>query len=843
MLTRTLEWGLRWVLLGAVFEDRAPLPRASSSSSSSSAGGRVPGADGSRVRREFGVFSAEGLVLGPAAEGYGFRDSGNKEEEEQGGDEQEEDENPRGRRNGNGASAPHNPPTPIPPDADPAVRLLRSRLRLAALAHLLAAPFAVVFLLAAAFLRNAERVYHHPGAALGSRRWSPHARWKLRELNELPHYVQRRLDASHAAAEAYVAQFPSALLHRAARFAAFAAGAFAALLLALTLADEELLEAPLAGRQVVWWLATTGIVLAAARAVAPEGGGAGATAGGAPPQSSSSSGPSAAAAARAGGLGGVGSGAAATAAAAGAGGFGAPAAPPDPERAMAELALHTHYLPRHWRGRAHTAEVQSAVRGMFRLRAALLADELLSVVFAAPWILGVSLPRAAPAVVAFVRANTVRVPGVGDVCSLSAFGDDALWARHGNPRYGAQGGEAGGDGSAAGGASFAKARAASRQGKAEKSFVTFCATYPSWTPPPRGRALLAALAAHEARANAAGQRAAREATARAVLVALGLEQAVAVSGSAAASGVLGDALAALAASGSLSGWQQAPAVARGGGGENAAAADEDPDDAAAVAAAAVVLGLTSHRREGAGSDDDDDLAFDAARAAADAAPRPSAGASALFGTAGGGGGGGAAAAAAALGLAGGGQHQRSDLRLRRSLYRARDAAAASAGAAGSFGFHHIPLPNGGGGGGGGAGGSAAAASRPLSSALGLASASAVAAGVPTTASAAASVGPLASLMLGGAEQHHDGGGVDAATGTAAAAAAGSAAGMYGRPTLPSHPRDDAEVELRVAAGQSLLQSYYASARDEEARRRHELWAAAAAGEDGQRQQQEGAWWG
>jgi autophagy-related protein 9 len=46
-----------------------------------------------------------------------------------------------------------------------------------------------------------------------------------------------------------------------AKFISFVAGSFAALLLALSLLDENLLEVPLAGRNVVWWLATTGIVL------------------------------------------------------------------------------------------------------------------------------------------------------------------------------------------------------------------------------------------------------------------------------------------------------------------------------------------------------------------------------------------------------------------------------------------------------------------------------------------------------------------------------------------------------------------------------------------------------
>ena len=56
--------------------------------------------------------------------------------------------------------------------------------------------------------QNAERFYHSPGT-LGSRRWSALAKWRLRELNELPHYVSHRLAAGHEAAARYLAQFPS----------------------------------------------------------------------------------------------------------------------------------------------------------------------------------------------------------------------------------------------------------------------------------------------------------------------------------------------------------------------------------------------------------------------------------------------------------------------------------------------------------------------------------------------------------------------------------------------------------------------------------------------------------
>jgi len=56
-----------------------------------------------------------------------------------------------------------------------------------------------------AYTHTHARVHTHAGAA-GSRRWSALARWRLRELNELPHYCSHRLDAAHAPACHYCAQ-------------------------------------------------------------------------------------------------------------------------------------------------------------------------------------------------------------------------------------------------------------------------------------------------------------------------------------------------------------------------------------------------------------------------------------------------------------------------------------------------------------------------------------------------------------------------------------------------------------------------------------------------------------
>lgn len=64
-------------------------------------------------------------------------------------------------------------------------------MRRVAVANLALSPFLFMFLLIYFFMRNAEKFYSHPGS-ISSRRWSALAKWKLRELNELPHYLWHR---------------------------------------------------------------------------------------------------------------------------------------------------------------------------------------------------------------------------------------------------------------------------------------------------------------------------------------------------------------------------------------------------------------------------------------------------------------------------------------------------------------------------------------------------------------------------------------------------------------------------------------------------------------------------
>ncbi|CAI5489922.1 unnamed protein product [Closterium sp. Naga37s-1] len=195
---------------------------------------------------------------------------------------------------------------------DPAA--LRQRFVLSGWLLALLSPFVLLFVLSFFLLRKAHHLYHEPAAA-GVRSWSNLARWMFKEYNEVDHLTSQRLDEACPRADEYLAQFPSPLLSLAAKLLSFVSGSLAALLLALALADEKLLEAQLFGRGLVWYAAILGAVLAAARPVAQADRAAGSV---------------------------------------------------DPRGALLRAARHTHFLPARWRSKAHTQRVRDEFQTLYQ---------------------------------------------------------------------------------------------------------------------------------------------------------------------------------------------------------------------------------------------------------------------------------------------------------------------------------------------------------------------------------------------------------------------------------------------------------------------------------------------
>lgn len=311
-----------------------------------------------------------------------------------------------------------------PKQREKMARSLRARYIFMGFLSLFLAPFIFLALLVYFFFKYGEDLRNTPGSVLGSREWTPLARWKFREFNELPHYLQARLNYSYTPANTYIDQFPINAVTIIARFVAFIAGSGLAVLLLIGLWDEEiLLNSEIYGYGPLWYAGILGTIVAVCRSVIPDEN-----------------------------------------------------ALFEPQKNLDEVCSNTHYWPPEWKERAYTFKVRDEFCFLFEYKAVVFIQELLSVIFT-PFILIFSLPSSALDVVDFFRDCTVEVPGVGFVCSFSAFTDlqkpptDLAKSGLGLPSK----------------------EMTTNYGKMEKSMLTFKANNPTWTPPTQGEEMFGEL--------------------------------------------------------------------------------------------------------------------------------------------------------------------------------------------------------------------------------------------------------------------------------------------------------------------------------------------------------------
>ncbi|XP_072184564.1 autophagy-related protein 9B isoform X1 [Excalfactoria chinensis] len=250
-------------------------------------------------------------------------------------------------------------------------RLARSATLLGA-ANLLLCPLVLVWQLLYAFFSYAEVLRRRPGV-LGTRRWSLYGRLYLRHFNELQHELTARLGRGHRPATRYMNSFASPVLAVLARHVAFFAGSVLAVLIALTVYDEDVLTV----QHILTAITLLGLLLTVARSFIPD-----------------------------------------------------EHSVQCPEQLLQRVLAHTHYMPQHWQGGASAAETRNEMAQLFQYKAVFIAEELLSPILT-PLILIFALPPRALDIVDFFRNFTVEVTGVGDVCSFAQL--DVR--RHGNPQW------------------------------------------------------------------------------------------------------------------------------------------------------------------------------------------------------------------------------------------------------------------------------------------------------------------------------------------------------------------------------------------------------------------------
>ncbi|XP_068985610.1 autophagy-related protein 9A isoform X1 [Bombus flavifrons] len=238
--------------------------------------------------------------------------------------------------------------------------------------NFLLCPLILLWQILYSFFNYGEIIKREPGT-LGTRMWSLYGRLYLRHFNELDHELNARLNRAYRPASKYMSIFTSPIMTVIAKNVAFVAGSILAVLLILTVYDEDVLTV----EHVLTTMTILGAMVAGARAFIPDEN-----------------------------------------------------LVWCPETLLTAVLAHTHYRPDSWRGHAHTQTTRAEVAQLFQYRAVHLLEELISPLLT-PFILCFRMRQRALDIVDFYRNFTIEVTGVGDVCSFAQM--DVR--KHGNPTW------------------------------------------------------------------------------------------------------------------------------------------------------------------------------------------------------------------------------------------------------------------------------------------------------------------------------------------------------------------------------------------------------------------------
>ncbi|XP_078042423.1 autophagy-related protein 9 isoform X2 [Augochlora pura] len=251
-------------------------------------------------------------------------------------------------------------------------RALSKHILWVGIANFVLCPLILLWQILYSFFNYAEIIKREPGT-LGIRMWSLYGRLYLRHFNELDHELNARLNRAYRPASNYMNIFTSPIMTVIAKNIAFVSGSVLAVLLILTVYDEDVLTV----EHVLTLITIFGAVLAGARAFIPDEN-----------------------------------------------------LVWCPETLLTAVLAHIHYRPDSWRDHAHTQTTRTQVAQLFQYRAIHLLEELISPLLT-PFILCFHMRQRALDIVDFYRNFTIEITGVGDVCSFAQMDI----RKHGNPMW------------------------------------------------------------------------------------------------------------------------------------------------------------------------------------------------------------------------------------------------------------------------------------------------------------------------------------------------------------------------------------------------------------------------
>ncbi|BFZ01170.1 hypothetical protein BsWGS_04209 [Bradybaena similaris] len=298
---------------------------------------------------------------------------------------------------------------------------LSTHITILALLNLLLSPFIFLYQLLYFFFRYADIVKRSP-SFLGTRQWANYGRLYLRHFNELDHELNARLSRAYMPSKMYMNSFTSASLTVVAKYTAFFACAPAAVLFVLGILDFR----DVTRVEHLFTVASVSGILATicSSFIADEN------------------------------------------------------EVFCPERLMMSILTQIHYMPDHWKGRAHTSHVRDEFAMLFQYKVVYIVEELLSPIFTPFWLF-FCLRRKSAQIVDFFRCFTVEVAGVGDVCSFAQMDIK----KHGSPQWT----------QTKPGTNVAPRAMQAENGKIELSLMHFTTTNPEWKPPEESNVFIAGV--------------------------------------------------------------------------------------------------------------------------------------------------------------------------------------------------------------------------------------------------------------------------------------------------------------------------------------------------------------
>ena len=291
------------------------------------------------------------------------------------------------------------------------VEYLKKIMKRVAYVNLLLCPFILVYN-TFHLLYNYIHLFRIEPGSIGGRQWSLYGRYYLRHYNELEHEQVERLNRAYKPASAYLNSFRSRTTEIIAHTVKHIAGAFLFWLFIFAFWDGD--DDMLGISHVVQIGTVCGFCFYAAKSLIPDEN-----------------------------------------------------LVFTPERHRMCLINDIHYMPSEWAGKMHTSKVRAEFSKLFQFKLMTIIEEFFSPLLT-PIILIFWFPDYAEKIVDFFRMYTVKVQGLGNVCSFAQLNVKV----HGTPSWQP-------DGSAD---ELKRPRPAADDGRTEFSLVHFALNNPDWKP-------------------------------------------------------------------------------------------------------------------------------------------------------------------------------------------------------------------------------------------------------------------------------------------------------------------------------------------------------------------------